>query len=116
MNLQEKYNEYKQRQEAKKFFNQNNDYVELSWRNYNTLPLGESALSSGARTRLCRSPSAPDRGLCQVLSFSTFAAKYTTYNDTAQKPLMSSNAAGINPNATLSCGKINRARQTAHVT
>jgi len=26
MNLQEKYNEYKQRQEAKKFFNQNNDY------------------------------------------------------------------------------------------
>ena len=28
-------------------FNQNNDYVELSWRNYNTLPLGESALSSG---------------------------------------------------------------------
>ena len=25
MNLQEKYNEYKQRQEAKKFFNQNND-------------------------------------------------------------------------------------------
>lgn len=28
-------------------FNQNNNYVELSWRNYNTLPLGESALSSG---------------------------------------------------------------------
>lgn len=26
MNFQEKYNEYKQRQEAKKFFNQNNDY------------------------------------------------------------------------------------------
>ena len=26
MNLQEKYNEYKQRQEARKFFNQNNDY------------------------------------------------------------------------------------------
>ena len=28
-------------------FNKNNDYVELSWRNYNTLPLGKSALSSG---------------------------------------------------------------------
>ena len=27
MNLQEKYNEYKQRQEAKKFFNHNNDYL-----------------------------------------------------------------------------------------
>lgn len=26
MNFQEKYNEYKQRKEAKKFFNQNNDY------------------------------------------------------------------------------------------
>jgi len=26
MNFQEKYNEYKQRQEAKRFFNQNNDY------------------------------------------------------------------------------------------
>ena len=26
MNFQEKYDEYKQRQEAKKFFNQNNDY------------------------------------------------------------------------------------------
>lgn len=26
MNFQEKYNEYKQRREAKKFFNQNNDY------------------------------------------------------------------------------------------
>ena len=26
MNFQEKYDEYKQRREAKKFFNQNNDY------------------------------------------------------------------------------------------
>ena len=26
VNFQEKYDEYKQRQEAKKFFNQNNDY------------------------------------------------------------------------------------------
>ena len=33
MNLQEKYNEYKQRQEAKKFFNQNNDY-HLSMNDY----------------------------------------------------------------------------------
>ena len=32
MNFQEKYDEYKQRREAKKFFNQNNDIV-IPWQN-----------------------------------------------------------------------------------